>query len=126
MSDCTLPREIKLKHKKVIDLLFEKGKWKTCDQMRIITYDPTNKPGEEVVFSGFKIGVSVSKRNFKKAVDRNRIKRLLRESYRLNKEIFRERFGNKSISMIFWVSKEKPTHFSDVERNFLKLCQTTR
>lgn len=126
MSDCTLPREIKLKHKKEIDLLFEKGKWKTCDQMRIITYDPTNKPGEEVVFSGFKIGVSVSKRNFKKAVDRNRIKRLLRESYRLNKEIFRERFGNKSISMIFWVSKEKPTHFSDVERNFLKLCQTTR
>jgi ribonuclease P protein component len=33
------------------------------------------------------MGVSVSKRNFKKAVDRNYFKRVLRETYRLNKHI---------------------------------------
>lgn len=33
------------------------------------------------------IGISVPKRNFKRAVDRNRIKRMIREAYRLNKNI---------------------------------------
>jgi len=32
------------------------------------------------------VGVTANKRNFKKAVDRNKIKRLVREAYRLQKE----------------------------------------
>lgn len=37
--------------------------------------------------TGIRAGVGVSTRVFKKAVDRNRIKRQLRESYRLQKQI---------------------------------------
>lgn len=126
MSDFTLPKEEKLKHKKEIGLLFEKGKWKTCGNIRIITLDLDKKPQEDFFFKNQKVGVSVSKRYFKKAVDRNRIKRLLRESYRLNKELFVEKFGTNSLSMVFWVSAEKPSHFKTVEENFLKLCESVR
>ena len=78
MTDFKFPREEKLKHKSEIDLLFAKGKWQTCGNLRIISIDLEKKPQEGFLISNQKFGVSVSKRYFKKAVDRNRIKRLLR------------------------------------------------
>lgn len=126
MSDFKLPKEEKLKHKKDIGLLFEKGKWKTCDNVRIITLNLDKKPQEDFSFDNQKVGVSVSKKYFKRAHDRNRIKRLLRECYRLNKDLFVEKFGTNSLSMIFWISKEMPDHFNVVEENFLKLCESIK
>lgn len=113
------PAEEKLKKKKEIDLLFAKGKWMSLDSIRIIIL----KSSEKYPIESHKIGVSVSKRYFKKAVDRNRIKRLLREAYRLNKEAYFETFGEKNFAMLFWVSKEKPNHYKIVEEQFLKLCK---
>jgi len=110
------PREEKLKQKNDISLLFEKGKWQTCGNLRIISFS-----SDEI--SQYKVGVSVSKRYFKKAVDRNRAKRLLREAYRLNKEAFLEKFGKNSFTMIFYISPEKPKHYSDIEKDFLKLLK---
>ena len=53
-----------------------------------------------------KVGVSVSKRNFKKAVDRIRIKRQLREAYRLNKgELINS--GSKFAVMILFIGKKE-------------------
>ena len=50
-----------------------------------------------------KVGVGVSSKHFKKAVDRNRIKRLLREAYRLNKIPLTEfiQINNKKIAVFF-------------------------
>ncbi|QDP85127.1 ribonuclease P protein component [Chryseobacterium sp. SNU WT5] len=126
MSDFKFPREEKLKHKKEIGLLFEKGKWKTCENIRIITLNLDKKPQEDFTFDNQKVGVSVSKKHFKKAHDRNRIKRLLRECYRLNKDLFVSKFGSNSLSMVFWISSKEPEHFKIVEENFLKLCESVK
>lgn len=89
------------------------------DNVRIIHL----KSSEKLSIDSHKIGVSVSKKFFKRAVDRNRIKRLLRESYRLNKSVYTEAFGEKSIAMLFWASKDLPEQFSVVENQFLNLCK---
>lgn len=112
------PSKEKLKAKKHIDYLFDKGKWLVCGNIRIIEV----KPNEEST----KVGVSVSKRYFKRAVDRNRVKRLLREAYRLNKALYREAFGTNSYAMLFWTSSKLPSGFLEVEQNFIRLCEAKR
>lgn len=122
MQNTRYPRAEKLKSNTEISLLFEKGKWRTSGNLRIIILkDKPNLPVE----SG-KIGVSVSKRYFKRAVHRNRIKRLLRECYRLNKNLFKNAFGEKTMAMLFWVSPEMPPKYQDVEAQFIKLCEAQK
>ncbi|AZA81170.1 ribonuclease P protein component [Chryseobacterium lactis] len=122
MQNFKYSRAEKLKKNIEISLLFEKGKWRTCGNLRIIILkDKPSFPIEEGKF-----GVSVSKRYFKKAVHRNRVKRLLRECYRLNKDLFKNSFGEKTFAMLFWVSPEMPQKFQDVEAEFIKLCEAQK
>lgn len=122
MTNSKYPRAEKLKKNTEISLLFEKGKWRTSGNLRIIILK--DKPNLSVETARF--GVSVSKRYFKRAVHRNRIKRLLRECYRLNKDLFRQAFGEKTMAMLFWVSSEIPPKFQDVEAQFIKLCEAQK
>ncbi|MDR6921550.1 MULTISPECIES: ribonuclease P protein component [Chryseobacterium] len=119
MQQFNYPKTEKLKKNTEISLLFDKGKWRSCGPLRIIILK--DKPGQPV--ESTRVGVSVSKRYFKKAVHRNRIKRLLRECYRLNKDLFKSSFGEKTIAMLFWASSEMPPKFQDVQAEFIKLCQ---
>ena len=78
-----LGKQARLKSRKVIDCLFKDGKSFTVFPFRVI-YQFTKLPVTPDAFQ-LQAGFSVSKRHFKKAVDRNRIKRLMREAYRLQK-----------------------------------------
>ncbi|MDN3491548.1 ribonuclease P protein component [Winogradskyella bathintestinalis] len=94
----------KLKSKKVIERLFTEGKAVTAYPLRLIYLKTDFEDGSQL-----KTGVSVSKRLHKTAVSRNRIKRLLREAYRLNKPLH---FNNSSASyafMILYLSKDQTT-----------------
>ncbi len=125
MSDQKLPRSEKLKSKNQIDLLFEKGKWYSSNHLRIKLLD-LSKNSMEIETDLPKIGFSVSKKHFKRAVDRNRIKRLLREAYRQNKLPFQDKFGEKVLAMLVWSSTEMPTNFQEVENHFLTLCNSKK
>jgi ribonuclease P protein component len=74
-----LGRKEKLKSRKQVEELFTSGKSFPVFPLRVIYRFLSSQQGE------LQIGVSASKRNFKKAVDRNRLKRLMREAYRLQK-----------------------------------------
>ena len=122
MSDFKLPKEEKLKHKKEIGLLFEKGKWKTCDNLRIITLNLDKKPQEDFSFDNQKVGVSVSKKYFKKAVDRNYFKRVLRECYRLNKAQLIDTLDKKYCFMFFYQTSDKLS-YQEIEEKTKQLFE---
>lgn len=71
----------KLKSKKEIDQLFKQGRSIFMFPIKLM-YDELDAPRDEHILAS----VGVSSRYFKKSVDRNRIKRLLRECWRQEKE----------------------------------------
>jgi len=70
-----------------------------------------------------KIAVSVSKKKFKRAVDRNKIKRLIRESYRLEKEILYQKHADipKNLDILIIYSETKILPFSFVQKKVIEL-----
>ncbi len=104
------PKAERLKSQQQIDLLFKEGKSffappVKCYYRHIKEKIPPENAGEGHSVIRVKTGVSVSKRNFKKATDRNRIKRLMRESYRLHKasllNLMQEKTGNLEIFLVY-------------------------
>lgn len=76
----TLGKDERLKSRKLIEQLFEKGQRFNVQGFRASYLLTPNVDSIKVQF-----GVGVSSKQFKRATDRNRIKRLIRESYRLQK-----------------------------------------
>ena len=111
------PKKEKLKSKKLIEQLFIEGKSVSVFPLRLVYISTTFK--EDVMI---KAGVSVSKRNFKNAVDRNRIKRLLRESYRINKANYFNNITTQYAFMILYIGKKKPA-FSELDTKMKLLLE---
>jgi ribonuclease P protein component len=102
----TLGKNERLKSRKQIELLFSEGKKFVVAPFRVF-YLFCDSP------LSLQFGVGVSSKNFKKAVDRNRIKRLTKEAYRLQKNDLKEKIKliGKQLDLFFiYTSKEMPDY----------------
>ncbi len=98
----TFSKDEKLKSKKLIDRLFARGKGISANPVRLVyLVEESDRQNPLALFT-------VSKKNFKKAVDRNRIKRQMREIYRLNRDrYFPAGSPNPYLLGFIYMAKEK-------------------
>lgn len=114
----SLGKKEKLKSRKQIETLFADGKSFAVFPIRV-TYSFAPARGEP----GAQIGVTVSKRHFKRAVDRNRIKRLLREGYRLQKTEWVEVVQQNNLqAFLFFMYTDKTIASFDVIKAAMNGC----
>lgn len=91
-------KEEKLKSRKQIDALFADGKSFSIPPLRL-TY--RMQPAARLPL--VQAAVSVSKKNFRHAVDRNRVKRILREAYRLQKTALKEKAEARQLELFLFI-----------------------
>lgn len=92
--------------KKAIDKLFSDGETFLSYPLKVgfIEIANTSRSPAQAAFT-------VGKRNFKSAIQRNLIKRKLREAYRLNKNTLYKGLGEKQVAVFFiFIGKETPDY----------------
>ena len=114
----TLSKNERLKSYKRIRILFAEGEKFRVSPL-LVYYRLRDEPAEDVQMQ---MGVSVSSRYFKRAVDRNLLKRRIREAYRLQKIALKDMLKEKKIAMdLFFVYIEP--EIADYETIFKAMAQ---
>ncbi len=105
----TLGKSERLKSRKQIEQLFSEGKSFSVIPFKVYYLGGSQaQPGSRAILQ---FGVGVSAKNYKRAVDRNRIKRLIREAYRLQKIELQENLEKKKLQLsvfFIYIGKELP------------------
>lgn len=103
-------------HKKKIDTLFDKSNAGNLSfakyPIRVVLQEATGESTTQVLFS-------VPKRSFRKAVDRNCIKRRMREAYRLNKRLI----SPQKFYLAFLYTARERLSYMEIEVAMKKILQ---
>lgn len=107
----TLRKPERLNSQKIISKLFDR-KSKDTQSFLVFPFRVVVLQEEPQELAYPEILISVSKRTFKKAVDRNRVKRLTKEAYRTQKSTFPQ----KTYLAFLFVGKKMP-QYSEIEKS---------
>jgi ribonuclease P protein component len=119
----TLGKNERLKSRKQIEQLFNSGQRFVSPPFRIFYSFQTCQ--QSAIGNSLQAGFGASSRNFKTAVERNRIKRLTKEAYRLQKNILQDRLKeqNRKLNVFFiYTGKELPM-YADVYHSIGKALE---
>ncbi len=108
------PKKERLTQKRIIEELFKKGSSAHSYPLLVRYLNAENNTNHKVL-------ISVSKRNFKKAVDRNLLKRRIREAYRINKHLIANTDTFLNIAIIY-IGKEIH-NYQEIESKLIKLVK---
>ncbi|HXH19417.1 MAG TPA: ribonuclease P protein component [Chitinophagales bacterium] len=115
----TFTRHERLKSKKLIERLFERGQSIDAPPLRMVWM-----PAIAFCMPA-QVSFSVARRSFRQAVERNRIKRLMREAWRLRKQELYSFLSEKKTSlavMLIFTGKKKP-RFHEVQEKLVTIIQ---
>lgn len=113
MISMTFKKSERLCSKKIIQELFSKG-----SSFYIYPYKVIYKADPESNFH--QILISVPKRNFKKAVLRNRIKRRIREAYRINKHLLKT---HHKLQIAYIYTAKELLEYKEIERKLISALE---
>lgn len=116
MPDFSFKKEERLRSKKTISFLFQSGKSVKSYPVKIIYFqaDQSQYPAS--------VAIVVPKKLFKKAVDRNKIKRKIREAYRLNKAEFYSRLfkANMGLNLVIQYQHREIVDYHTIKKGLYK------
>lgn len=106
------PKSQKLKSRKEIAAIFEEGKFVKAYPLKAF-YRLNSLVKDGLDAEPLRMSVTASKRSFKSAVDRNRVKRVIREAFRLQKDALHQYLIENKLSlnvMFLYQGRELPDH----------------
>lgn len=123
----TFSRHERLKSRRLISRLFREGNSFVAYPLRVV-WLPVTEEEQALVSWGpapAQLAISVPKRHHKSAVARNRLKRRIREAYRLHKMEFYARLAleNRHIALMLVLLSKEDIPYSEIEAGIQKMIR---